>query len=100
MFIGRAINPGPALQRSAMFPAMVRETSLRFAPLERGGVFWGCAFYKHFVPTGRGTIVGNLVRKQDVVGLLRRLPKFEPCSFIICVICGQHLPGSAFCIIE
>jgi len=44
-----------ALQRSAMFPAMVRDPDLRFAPLERGGVFWMSAVYKHYVPTGQGT---------------------------------------------
>ena len=37
-----------------MFPAMVRESGFRFAPLERGGMLKVGA-YKRFVPTGRGT---------------------------------------------
>src|SRR6266498_5235878 len=32
MFIDPTMNPRPALQRSAMFPAMVPDTALRFAP--------------------------------------------------------------------
>jgi len=34
---------------------MFRGTGLRFAPLERGGMYGGPAFYKHYVPTGRGS---------------------------------------------
>ena len=52
MFIDNAMNPILALQRSAMFPAMVRETDLCFAPLERGEIFGGRAFYKHLAPNG------------------------------------------------
>jgi len=36
-----------------MFQAIVRDPT-RFAPLERGGVFWVSAVYKHYVPPGRG----------------------------------------------
>ncbi len=71
MFIDRAMNPGHALQRSAMFPAMVRETGLRFAPMERGGIFWGRPFYKHYVPTGRGTLYSEVLRSFALA--LRRL---------------------------
>ena len=38
MFIDSTMIPRPALQRRAMFPAMVR-IALHFAPLEREGVF-------------------------------------------------------------
>ena len=34
---------------------------LRFAPLERGGIFGARAFYKHYVPPGRG----NWPRKRS-----------------------------------
>jgi hypothetical protein len=71
MFIDRAMNPRPALQRSAMFPAMVRETGLRFAPLERGGTFSGRTFYKHYIPTGRGILHSELLDSFALA--LRRL---------------------------
>ena len=35
-----------------MFPAKVRETTLCFAPLERGEVFRSPAFYEHLAPNG------------------------------------------------
>jgi len=44
----------PALQGSAMFPAMVLKSGVRFAPLERAEIFSAHAFYKRYVPTGRG----------------------------------------------
>jgi hypothetical protein len=34
-----------------------------FAPLERGEPFWSRAFYKHFVPMGRGKCLENLAKK-------------------------------------
>ena len=34
-----------------------------FAPLERRELFWRSAFYKHFVPTGRGKCLENLAKK-------------------------------------
>lgn len=41
------------------------ESRPRVAPLERGGVFGGRAFYKHFIPTGRGSVVSlSSLRKQ------------------------------------
>jgi hypothetical protein len=39
-----------------MFPARVRKSGFRFAPLEREGSFGARAFYKHYVPTGRGKL--------------------------------------------
>jgi hypothetical protein len=62
MFIDPTMNPRPALQRSAMFPPRVRDTSLRFAPKERREGFGG-AFYKHYVPPGRETPVRSLAKK-------------------------------------
>ncbi len=41
-----------------MFPPMVRETGLRFAPLERGGIFWSREFYKHLASAGAGELLG------------------------------------------
>jgi hypothetical protein len=57
MFIDSTMNPRPALQRSAMFPALVRErpayVSLLWSEEEFSG---GRVFYKHYVPTGRGKL--------------------------------------------
>ena len=36
-----------------------------FAPLERVEPFWSRAFYKHFVPTGRGNCLENLAKKTS-----------------------------------
>jgi hypothetical protein len=40
---------------------------VRFAPLERGGMFWVPVFYKHFVPTGRGDRKEHLAKKKQEV---------------------------------
>ena len=53
MFIAPLLTAQPALQRSAMFPAMTAPVEHRFAPLERAEPFCSRAFYKHFAPTGR-----------------------------------------------
>src|SRR5688500_18057326 len=63
MFIETGCDPRTALQRSAMFPAMVRNTCISFAPLERGAVLWILACFKYFVPTGRGTQL-DLAKKK------------------------------------
>src|SRR5439155_23489408 len=55
-------NP-PALQRSAMFSARIALGRARFAPLERRGILVESCFYKHFVPTGRGTKISLRKRK-------------------------------------
>src|SRR5687768_2041976 len=49
-----------------MFPAMVRNTRIGFAPLERGGVFWVPVFYKHFVPTGTRTLVRSCLKTKEL----------------------------------
>ena len=51
MFIDNGYEGGPALQRSAM----LRESGVRLAPLERE-VRGMVEVYKHFVPQGRGTV--------------------------------------------
>ena len=69
MFIDPAINQRLALQRSATFAAMILDRK-RFAPLERRESF-GLPFYKHYVPTGLGSLE-KLARKQEVDGLFQR----------------------------
>jgi hypothetical protein len=56
MFIDETIYLKSALQRSAMLPAMLRQSASGFAPLEREGIFRGHVFYKHYGPTGRGKL--------------------------------------------
>ena len=81
MFIDPTINPRPALQRSAMFLGIVRDTAPRFAPLERGGVFWGRTFYKHYVPTGRGKRLENLAKQRQLAKKDQRLdPRITDCQ--------------------
>jgi hypothetical protein len=74
MFIDRAMNPRHALQRSAMFPAMVRETGLRFAPPEREGIFLGSRSINITSLRDEEPWVGKILlrRKQEVRPLLRR----------------------------
>ena len=72
MFIDSTMNIQDLRSSGARcFRAMIR-TALRFAPLERGGVFWSRAFYKHWVPTGRGKRLENLDKKQEVRPLYYR----------------------------
>ncbi len=57
-----------------------RDRLLRFAPLERGGIFCRSVFYKHYVPTGRRKLGRkDLAKKQEVRRLCfregnRRIP--------------------------
>jgi len=44
MFIDPTMNPRPALQRSAMFLPMARDTALRFAPPGARRIFWSFRF--------------------------------------------------------
>jgi hypothetical protein len=62
MFIDPAVNPA-ALQRSAMFATMNIRDRLHFAPAERGESL-EFAFYRHFVPTGRGSCFAQEERGQ------------------------------------
>ena len=56
MSIDPNTNPTPALQRSAMFSAMVHDTTLRSLRWIEEKAFGSHAFYKHYVPTGQPDI--------------------------------------------
>jgi hypothetical protein len=49
-------------------PAMMRRSGFHFAPLERGS-FGSRATYKHYVPTGPGSLViQNLAKESKICG--------------------------------
>src|SRR5687767_13695247 len=63
MFIETGSEHRPALQRSAMFRAMVLKMGFVSLRWSEGVSLEFRACYKHFVPTGRGTRQKNLAQK-------------------------------------
>ncbi len=72
MFIDTTESERPALQRSAMFPAMNGETPA-FRSSGARKICESGGFYKHYVPTGRQSLVRKtLPKKQELRNLLHR----------------------------
>jgi hypothetical protein len=92
-FIDPTINPWDLRSSGARcFRQRYVTHILRFAPLERGGVFVRRAVYKHFVPTGRGKWLEQSCQKNKKLDLCYTArPKPQPNPWLIWTTSSPHV---------